>query len=65
MIQSMSRVGHCIDNGPIEGFWGIIKSEMYQMYEISDEPPSDMPSKTISDFTVKSVHKVGMTVKRL
>ena len=22
-----------------------------------------MPSKTISDFTVKSVHKVGMTVK--
>lgn len=35
--QSMSRVGHCIDNGPTEGFWGIIKSEMYQMYEITDE----------------------------
>jgi putative transposase len=34
--QSMSRVGHCIDNGPIEGFWGIIKTEMYQMYEIND-----------------------------
>lgn len=29
MIQSMSRVGKCIDNGPMEGFWGIIKSEMY------------------------------------
>ena len=25
MTQSMSRVGHCIDNGPTEGFWGIIK----------------------------------------
>lgn len=37
MTQSMSRVGHCIDNGPTEGFWGIIKSEMYQMYEITDE----------------------------
>ena len=37
MVQSMSRVGHCIDNGPTEGFWGIIKSEMYQMYEITDE----------------------------
>lgn len=37
MKQSMSRVGHCIDNGPTEGFWGIIKSEMYQMYEITDE----------------------------
>ena len=33
----MSRVGHCIDNGPTEGFWGIIKSEMYQMYDITDE----------------------------
>ncbi len=30
-VQSMSRVGHCIDNGPIEGFWGIIKSEMYNL----------------------------------
>ena len=37
MEQSMSRVGHCIDNGPTEGFWGIIKTEMYQMYEIMDE----------------------------
>ena len=37
MEQSMSRVGHCIDNGPIEGFWGIIKTEMYQMYNITDE----------------------------
>ena len=37
MIQSMSRVGHCIDNGPTEGFWGIIKTEMYQMYAITDE----------------------------
>ena len=35
--QSMSRVGHCIDNGPTEGFWGIIKTEMYAMYEIKDE----------------------------
>ena len=29
MKQSMSRVAHCIDNGPIEGFWGILKREMY------------------------------------
>jgi putative transposase len=27
----MSRVGRCIDNGPMEGFWGIIKSEMYYL----------------------------------
>lgn len=35
--QSMSRIGRCIDNGPTEGFWGIIKAEMFQMYEIVDE----------------------------
>ena len=29
MTQSMSRVGCCIDNGPMEGFWGIIKREIY------------------------------------
>lgn len=37
MVQSMSRVGHCIDNGPTEGVWGIIKSEMYCLDEINDE----------------------------
>ena len=29
MEQSMSRVAHCIDNGPREGFWGILKRERY------------------------------------
>ena len=29
MKQSMSRVAHCIDNGPMEGFWGILKRETY------------------------------------
>ena len=31
MTQSMSRIGRCIDNGPIEGFWGILKCEMYYL----------------------------------
>ena len=29
MTQSMSRVARCIDNGPMEGFWGLMKREMY------------------------------------
>lgn len=29
MTQSMSRVACCIDNGPMEGFWGILKRERY------------------------------------
>lgn len=37
MKQSMSRVGHCIDNGPTEGFWGIVKAEMYYLQTFQDE----------------------------
>lgn len=29
ITQSMSRIGRCIDNGPMEGFWGILKRERY------------------------------------
>lgn len=31
MIQSMSRVGRCLDNAPMESWWGILKSEMYYL----------------------------------
>lgn len=36
MKQSMSRVAHCIDNGPMEGFWGILKREMYYRQHFND-----------------------------
>lgn len=31
MEQSMSRVSRCIDNGPMEGFWGKLKAERYNL----------------------------------
>ena len=39
MTQSMSRVARCIDNGPMEGFWGLMKREMYygKKYKTKDE----------------------------
>ena len=37
MRQSMSRVGRCIDNGPMEGYWGIIKSEMYYLRKFTSK----------------------------
>lgn len=37
MIQSMSRVGRCIDNDPMEGWWGILKSEMYYLRKFTDK----------------------------
>lgn len=36
MTQSMSRVGKCIDNGPMEGFWGILKRERYYGKRFTD-----------------------------
>ena len=35
MKQSMSRVSRCIDNGPMEAFWGMMKSEMYYLKKFS------------------------------
>ena len=37
MTQSMSRVAKCIDNGPMEGFWGIIKRERYYGKRFKDK----------------------------
>ena len=37
MTQSMSRVAQCIDNGPIEGFWGILKRERYYGKRFKDK----------------------------
>lgn len=50
MEQSMSRVGCCIDNGPIEGFWGIIKSEMYYNTEFHDEEELRQTIETYIDY---------------
>lgn len=40
IIQSMSRVSKCIDNGPMESFQGILKNEIFILYDI----------ETIEDF---------------
>lgn len=47
MTQSMSRVGHCIDNGPTENFWSIVKSEMYHLNHFTDKASL---RKAIADY---------------
>jgi transposase InsO family protein len=47
MKQSMSRVAHCIDNGPMEGFWGMLKREMYYGHRFTGY---DILVKAISDY---------------
>lgn len=36
MKQSMSRVAHCLDNAPMEGFWGLLKRERYYGHKFTD-----------------------------
>ena len=47
MRQSMSRVGRCIDNGPMEGYWGILKSEMYYLRKFTTQ---EELTKAIEDY---------------
>lgn len=47
MLQSMSRPGMCIDNGPMEAFWGTLKSEMYHLHQFDDY---DTLAQAIADY---------------
>lgn len=61
MKQSMSRVGHCIDNGPTENFWGIVKSEMYYLSTFTDESSLRKAVAEYMDFymTVRMQERFG------
>ena len=58
MTQSMSRVARCIDNGPMEGFWGIMKREMYygKKYKTKEEL-IDAIETYINYYTYKRVQR--------
>lgn len=47
MRQSMSRVSRCIDNGPMECFWGMLKTEMYYLKKF---PTYEELKKAIEDY---------------
>ena len=50
MRQSMSRVGRCIDNGPMEGYWGILKSEMYYLKKFTSKEELTKAIENYIDF---------------
>ena len=58
MMQSMSRVAHCIDNGPMEGFWGILKRERYYGRRFTDrESLVQMIEKYIAYYNGKRLQR--------
>lgn len=58
MTQSMSRVAHCIDNGPMEGFWGVMKREMYYTRKFrTKEDLIQAIEKYLDYYTTKCVQR--------
>ena len=59
---SMSRVAHCMDNGPMEGFWGILKRERYYGRRFtSTESPVQMIQNYIIYYNTKLIqHNLGV-----
>lgn len=64
IIQSMSRVGKCIDNGPMENFWGIIKEEMYRLktYETFKDLEDDVKHYIEFYNTKRVTLKMGLRI---
>lgn len=64
IIQSMSRVGKCIDNGPMENFWGIIKEEMYRLttYDTFEELEADIQRYVAFYNTKRITLKMGLRI---
>ena len=61
MQQSMSRIGHCIDNGPTENLWSVVKSEMYYLNTFTSESSL---RKAIADYmTFYSTERVQARFK--
>lgn len=64
MIQSMSRVGKCIDNGPMENFFSIIKTEMYYLnkYECFKKLAQDVDKYIHFYNTQRITLKIGLAI---
>ena len=57
-VQSMSRIGKCIDNGPMEAFWGTLKAEMYYLRKFSTfEELEQAINEYIKFYNIKRLQK--------
>lgn len=62
--HSMSRPGKCIDNGPMENVWGIIKSERYHLntYDTVAELKTDITNYIKFYNTQRVTLKMGLKI---
>ncbi|WP_236907521.1 IS3 family transposase [Clostridium saccharobutylicum] len=58
ITQSMSRVGKCLDNGPMEAFWGMLKCEKYYLNKYNTyEELSSAIDEYIDFYNTKRLQK--------
>jgi len=64
IIQSMSRVGKCIDNGLMENCWEIIKEEMYRLSTYNKFEQLEKDIKAYIEFynTKRVTLKMGLKI---
>ena len=60
MKQSMSRVGRCIDNGPMEAFWGTLKAEMYYLHSFPTYSSLEEAIEEYIDFYNHHRYQLGL-----
>ena len=61
--QSFSRKGNCMDNSPMENFFGILKNEMYYGHENEFKSIEDL-KEAISDYIDNYYNTKRINVKR-
>ena len=66
LIYSMSRVSKCIDNGLMEGFWGILKVEMFQLDTFDTAVYLDQKTKEYIEFfnNERVTLNIGLAMKK-
>lgn len=61
--QSFSRKGNCMDNSPMENFFGILKNEMYYGHEDEFESIEEL-KQAISDYIDNYYNTKRINIKR-
>ena len=65
MPQSMSRVAKCMDNGPMEGFRGIIKGNVTNGKRFTTrEPIIEMIENYIECYNNRRIQRFACGIKR-
>lgn len=65
VIQSMSRKGNCLDNSPMENFFGKMKNEMFYGHEYEFQTLDELKIAMISYIEYYNTQRITMKLKGL